>query len=107
MNRYFFDIQSGRDFFADEEGLPPQSESRRSQSNANLNWNRPGIRLPKQAGGFGSGSALEHRTAVLRFDSPSELEHQALKPVPLGQYGGASLHPLQIDAEVRRVLPAT
>ncbi len=22
MNRYFFDIQSGRDFFADEEGLP-------------------------------------------------------------------------------------
>ncbi|MET4842625.1 DUF6894 family protein [Bradyrhizobium japonicum] len=22
MNRYFFDIQSGRDFFADQEGLP-------------------------------------------------------------------------------------
>jgi hypothetical protein len=75
MERYFFDIQSGREFFADEEGLRlPNQKAAEVEAMHTLTGMAKDF-VFKGAARFGNRSTLGERTLVLRFYNLSKCEH--------------------------------
>ncbi|WP_375781315.1 hypothetical protein ACE103_25605 [Bradyrhizobium sp. ma5] len=84
MDRYFFDIQCGGEFFADEEGLDfPRPKIRRDRRDASAHRNGERLNFFKRTARYGDRGSLRNRAAVLRVPDLSQKRRETLRPPQL------------------------